>query len=337
MRDIVGDAAAEMARALSAGGAWGGAEAERQAELRDDDSERHAAEALEAVLRPLEASGLSERALTLELCVRFLVGLRGTGMRSTHAESAATAAAVWDVLRRQRIAAACDSRVRIERVAAYLSFPSGPALPSRVSLCKSEVLLMLLAGAVRERHHPVLHCAPAEGAVVWITGMAGAGKTTLAGALCAALAIQSRRLLIHLDGDALREKIWAGRRDEDYSVSRRRHLARCNGALCAFLASLGATVVCSTISLYHAQHARNRRRIARYLEVYLRASPELLRHRDTKGLYSSELQRLAGRVVGHGQPAELPLGPDVVVDADHSDAGCDGERIASLLAERGWL
>ncbi|WP_049716038.1 adenylyl-sulfate kinase [Streptomyces caatingaensis] len=162
--------------------------------------------------------------------------------------------------------------------------------------------------------------------MLWITGLSGAGKSTVAGILRDRLAAGGV-LPVLLDGDRLRATlpVRPGHREED-----RRRLARYYGALAGELAAQGHLVICATVSLFHEAHARNRRRLPGYYEVLLRVPLDDLRQRrDRASLYGAPDTR---DVVGLGTPAEFPLAPDLVVD------NC-GDTTAEDAAEailRGW-
>src|SRR5580700_9784200 len=83
--------------------------------------------------------------------------------------------------------------------------------------------------------------------VFWITGLSGAGKTTLARELCNRLR-DAGHPVFFLDGDALRSAI---AEDLGHSAGDRRRSAMRNARLCRLLAEQGAYVVCATISLFH--------------------------------------------------------------------------------------
>jgi len=103
--------------------------------------------------------------------------------------------------------------------------------------------------------------------LIWITGLPGVGKSTVARALVDRLRDVGEQALL-LDGDALRESLApvAGGYDEDA----RRRLARTYANLAAIISAQGPTVVTATVSLFAELHAANRTRFARYLEVLLK-------------------------------------------------------------------
>ncbi|MFZ0279487.1 MAG: adenylyl-sulfate kinase, partial [Candidatus Sulfotelmatobacter sp.] len=85
------------------------------------------------------------------------------------------------------------------------------------------------------------------GRVFWVTGLSGAGKTTVGRELWSRLRAAGRQVFF-LDGDALRAVI---AEDLGHSADNRRRSAMRNARLCRLLAGQGADVVCATISLFH--------------------------------------------------------------------------------------
>ncbi len=126
--------------------------------------------------------------------------------------------------------------------------------------------------------------------VVWITGLSGAGKTTLAARLVRALR-EDGVWTVHVDGDRMREVFG---NDLGHSPSDRRANAWRIARTCAFLAEEGALVVCSTVSMFGEIWTWNRKNIAPYLEVVLDVPFEVLRARDQRGLYSGGEVNVAG-------------------------------------------
>ncbi|MCX2717433.1 adenylyl-sulfate kinase [Helicobacter sp. MIT 21-1697] len=120
-----------------------------------------------------------------------------------------------------------------------------------------------------------------KGAVIWVCGLAGAGKTTIAQKVFALLE-QKYSNVIFLDGDEIREIF--GR--SGFSKEERLEVARLIAKLCVFLSKSGLIVVCATISLFDEIYAFNRAHISHYFEVFVECSMEELLRRDKKSLYS---------------------------------------------------
>lgn len=150
-----------------------------------------------------------------------------------------------------------------------------------------------------------------EGLLIWVTGLAGSGKTTLAQELTRRLKSRGQNVVL-LDGDELRD-VTGG--VFGYSPEDRLKCAQFYGRLCTLLVTQGATVICSTISMFESVRAENRARNSKYFEIFLKASPAFLRGRDKKGLYSTDD---AQSVMGRGIPAEEPAHSDLVFDLDQS-------------------
>jgi glutamine kinase len=148
------------------------------------------------------------------------------------------------------------------------------------------------------------------GRVFWITGLSGAGKTTVGRELWSRLRADGRPV-IFLDGDALRPVI---SEDLGHSIENRRRSAMRNARLCRLLAEQGTDVVCATISLFHEVQRWNRENIPGYREIYLRVPIDELRRRDCKGLYAGAQGGDVRNVVGLDVPAEAPETPDLVLD-----------------------
>lgn len=142
--------------------------------------------------------------------------------------------------------------------------------------------------------------------VYWLTGLSGAGKTTI-GRLWRDELRAAGETVIFLDGDEMRAVFGTGL---GFSGADRRKLAESYGRLCALLAGQGVTVVCCTISMFHSVRAWNRANIPGYCEIYIQASMDTLRRRDQKGLYSQN----ADNVAGVGLQVELPSSPDLILD-----------------------
>jgi adenylylsulfate kinase-like enzyme len=150
--------------------------------------------------------------------------------------------------------------------------------------------------------------------VVWITGLAGSGKTTLGKRLVAELRAQGRAV-VHVDGDSVRSLMGS---DLGYGTRDRIDNAYRIARLCKFLQGEGVLVVCSTMSLYPEIWQFNRHNLEPYLQVFLDVPMDVLAERDQKGLYSGVALGQASDVGGLDLPVSLPIDSDLVLE--NSDA-----------------
>lgn len=144
--------------------------------------------------------------------------------------------------------------------------------------------------------------------VIWITGLSGAGKTTLANNVIRRLRYMNRSAIM-LDGDELREVFGAVTSNaQNHGRDARLTLAMQYAHLCRVLADQGLVVVIATISLFKEVHGWNRNNLPGYFEVYLKTPLEELRRRDPKGIYrrfdSGELTNVAGLDLSIDEPDE---------------------------------
>ena len=172
-----------------------------------------------------------------------------------------------------------------------------------------------------------------KGMVIWLTGLSGAGKTTLARALCQEL-LQTGNLVELLDGDEVRENLSHGlgfsKEDRDRNVRRIGFVAR-------LLARNGIAVLVSAISPYRQSRDDARRLIesdgVRFLEVFVRCPLEVLINRDVKGLYKKALAGELRSFTGISDPYETPLAPDCIVDSSTQSVEQSLSQIFSRIGE----
>lgn len=170
--------------------------------------------------------------------------------------------------------------------------------------------------------------ADSGGMVIWITGLAEAGKTTVALELVRQLRQHDLRPVI-LDGNQVRAAIgMTAGFDRESRIAASMTYAR----MSRLLADQGQVVVVATISLFHQVQRWNRTHQSNYLEVLLDVPLDELKRRDSKGVYrENDVQD----VVGIGQPAEFPTRPDLVVtNYGHVDAKAAATAIRLAYEQR---
>lgn len=148
------------------------------------------------------------------------------------------------------------------------------------------------------------------GRTIWITGLSGAGKTTISKLIKQRLdndGIQS----ILLDGDELRGLF---EQDASHGAEARMQLAKKYSSLCKILSSQNITVIIATMSLFHEVHKWNRSNLINYTEVYLKVPLEILKIRDPKGLYKKFDIGMVKNICGCDLSFEEPQNPDIEIN-----------------------
>lgn len=123
-----------------------------------------------------------------------------------------------------------------------------------------------------------------KGILYWITGLSGAGKTTIGNALYYKLR-QNKSNIIILDGDILKNLVGDSL---GYSREDRKKRAYYYSNLCKTLTDQGISVVICTIAMFDEVRTWNRKKVEKYVEVFLRVKKETLVARDRKNLYSRQ-------------------------------------------------
>lgn len=175
-----------------------------------------------------------------------------------------------------------------------------------------------------------------RGAVVWLTGLSGAGKSTIAARVDQALHARGRVSYI-LDGDNLRFGLCA---DLGFGEADRAENVRRLGEAARLLQDAGLIVLVAAISPYRRDRERVRGRIAagRFIEVFVDAPLAVCEARDPKGLYR---KARAGEITGFSgidAPYEPPEAPELRLVADPgATPESHAAAIVAELATRGLL
>jgi len=172
-----------------------------------------------------------------------------------------------------------------------------------------------------------------QGFTLWLTGMSGAGKSTVSDMLMDRFRAAGARVEL-LDGDVVRTNLSQGlgfsREDRDTNVRR-------IGFVAELLSRNGVIAVVAAISPYRATREEVKAKIASFVEVFVDCPLEVLAARDVKGLYKKALAGEVGNFTGISDPYEAPLNPDVVVRSDRETVEVSIDRVWQELIHRGLI
>jgi adenylylsulfate kinase len=175
--------------------------------------------------------------------------------------------------------------------------------------------------------------ADSPGFILWLTGLSGAGKSTISGAIAPRIAAAGRRVEL-LDGDVVRTHLSKGltfsREDRDINVRR-------IGWVADLVARHGGVAVVAAISPFREVREELCRTYANFVEVYVSATVDECARRDVKGLYARALAGEIGNFTGVSDPYEPPTNADVVVETARQSVDECVEAILGHLRSRGLL
>jgi bifunctional enzyme CysN/CysC len=165
--------------------------------------------------------------------------------------------------------------------------------------------------------------------VVWLTGLPGSGKSTIANLAESRLAALGRHTML-LDGDNLRQGLNA---DLGFDPAARGENVRRVGEVAALLAEAGLIVLVALVSPFRADRARAASLLpeGRFLEVFVDAPPLVCSSRDPKGLYrKAERGELTG-FTGRDQAYEPPEAPALVLPTAELSAADAAQRVVAAV------
>ncbi len=148
------------------------------------------------------------------------------------------------------------------------------------------------------------------GSVIWLTGLSGAGKSTIGKSLATELRGHKVPVLL-LDGDAVREAIQDENCGHNYNDRLQNAYRICRFAKLA--SDQGITVVVATMSMFHQVHEWNRDNLTNYFEVFLDVEIDVLKSRDPKGLYDRFGKGEEKNMTGLDITPEFPKAPHLLL------------------------
>jgi adenylyl-sulfate kinase len=175
-----------------------------------------------------------------------------------------------------------------------------------------------------------LHGHP--GAVVWLTGLPSAGKSTIAALVDRRLADSGRHAIV-LDGDVVRRGLCAGL---GFSPEDRAENVRRIGEVARLFCDTGVVVLVAVIAPYESDRARVRERLAeRVAFVWVDAPLSVCEARDVKGMYARARAGELTGFTGVDAPYEPPTDAELVLPTHELGATACADRVLELLRSRG--
>ena len=171
--------------------------------------------------------------------------------------------------------------------------------------------------------------------VVWLTGLSGSGKSTIANIVESKLHAQGVRTYL-LDGDNVRHGL---NRDLGFTDADRVENIRRIAEVAALMVDAGLVVLASFISPFRAERRFARDRVAdgEFVEVHVDASLAVAEQRDPKGLYAKARRGELANFTGIDSPYEPPEHPEVRVDTGTVSPEAAADAVIAALRERGIL
>ena len=172
-----------------------------------------------------------------------------------------------------------------------------------------------------------------QGFVIWMTGLSGAGKTTIAKILEGELRYRGQKVE-RLDGDIVRQMLTKdlgfSKEDRTLNIERVTYVAK-------LLSRNGVGCICSFISPYQYIRDKVRLETTNFLEVFIDADLDTLVERDVKGLYRRAIAGEIPNFTGISDPYEAPEDPDIHIKTEQSNPLECANTILEILEDRGLI
>jgi sulfate adenylyltransferase len=176
-----------------------------------------------------------------------------------------------------------------------------------------------------------------RGLVLFLTGLSGSGKSTIARDLADVLSERGDRRVSLLDGDLVRQLLSAGlsfsRADRDLNIAR-------IGYVAAEIARHGGIAICAPIAPFAAARARVRQMVSEagdFFLIHVATPVEVCEARDRKGLYAKARAGVITQFTGVSDPYEEPADAELVLDTSTMTRAEAVAAVLQLLTAGGWL
>ena len=174
-----------------------------------------------------------------------------------------------------------------------------------------------------------------KGLTLWLTGLSGSGKSTIAVELEHALLENSHQAYI-LDGDNIRHGL---NKNLGFSPEDRSENIRRIGEVARLFTDANIITITAFISPYgqDRENARKLQTDGEFIEVYVKCPLDVCEQRDTKGLYKKARAGEVKEFTGISAPYEEPLYPEITIDTSKLSVEESTKAILSYLEEKGYV
>jgi adenylylsulfate kinase len=174
-----------------------------------------------------------------------------------------------------------------------------------------------------------------RGVTLWMTGLSGSGKSTIA-VLVEQMLIARGRLAYRLDGDNVRHGL---NKNLGFSADDRTENIRRIGEVAKLFTDAGLIVIVSFISPYRKDREAVRALLTPgdFIEVYVQASLDAAERRDPKGLYKKARAGEIKGFTGIDDPYEAPEVPEIVLRTEVQEAAASAAEVVEYLQAGGYL
>lgn len=174
-----------------------------------------------------------------------------------------------------------------------------------------------------------------EGAVLWMTGLSGCGKSTVANTVDHLLHSRGKHSFV-LDGDNIRHGL---NKNLGFSAEDRAENIRRIGEVAKLFCDAGFLTLTAFISPYRADRDKVRALLeeGEFIEIYVKASLATCEERDPKGLYKKARAGEIKGFTGIDDPYEEPENPELVLDSDEQGIDELAGEVVNFLESRGYL
>jgi adenylylsulfate kinase len=172
-----------------------------------------------------------------------------------------------------------------------------------------------------------------QGVTIWLTGLSGAGKSTISQALATELTLARHKVEI-LDGDIVRQHLCKGL---GFSDADRIENVRRIGYVANLLSRNGVIAIVAAIAPHRAIREELKQSIDNFLEVFVNAPLAECERRDVKGLYRKARAGEIANFTGIGMGYEAPLAPDVECHTDRESIAASTQKILQKLSDLGYI